>query len=152
MAKLITRDFGIVTGVKHPKADYSRVVSCSSALPAGGGTFYTWTESVGQNLWLYGVDVWITLDPGGAITTVTFDTFTGFNVPTSEPDIRQWRKLVPLSSGGLPAAWLSRAENNHFHWDMCLLLTGIGRRFGMGIVCDNTNPGIIAASFQIAEG
>ncbi len=152
VAKLTTTNQRIITGVTNPTSGYSRVVSCSYSIPAGGGNIWSYTERTGQDLWLKGIDLWFTLQPGGELTAISFNIFTGFNEPSAFADMQTWRNLLPNYSRGQLSPWLVDSENQHYHWSMMIRLTGIGRRFGFTLIGSNTKPGYVAASFEISEG
>jgi len=101
---------------------------------------------------LLGIDLYFSLQPGGAVTAISFDIYTGFDAPGSYNNMLLWSNLLPNYFRGQLTRWLVDSENWQMHRDMAVRLTGQGRRFGWAAIGSNTNPGYLSASFQISEG
>ncbi|MBA7469662.1 hypothetical protein ES707_04935 [subsurface metagenome] len=152
MAKIVTKGQRLVTGAKNPGSVYSRVVSCEAELPAGGGTFFAFTPTVGEIVWLLHVDLWLIIAPGGANIEVAFDVFTGVGRPTSYDDFVNYEILLPIYRLGRPTSWHSHSENVHFSWSLRRLFSTHPHWFGIAGYDNSTNAGSIMASFEIFEG
>ncbi|GAI64070.1 unnamed protein product [marine sediment metagenome] len=152
MAKIVTKGQRLVTGATNPGSVYSRVISCEAELPAGGGTFYAFTPTVGEVVWLQGINLWLMIEPGGANVNVSFDVFTGVGKPTSYNNFVNYEILLPVYQLGRPTSWRSHSENMHFGWSLRRLFTGRPRWFGIAGYDNSTNAGSVMASFEISEG
>ncbi|MBA7474430.1 hypothetical protein ES707_09782 [subsurface metagenome] len=152
MAKIITSNQQLVTGVTHPKSVYSRRVSCWATCPGGGAGNYSFTPAVGQDCWLLGVDLWgqivlPTLTPNWLVALRTSTT-----LPQSIDTARVADFIGALNIWGSGGYWTSRCSDYHFHWDMCVAYTGGTRRFGFDVINASADIGDFMASFQISEG
>ena len=152
MAKLVVPGGPFVTGVKKPAFVQSRVVSCGTMLPIAAAYNFGFTPGVADNIWLLSVDVWISCRDLDIYHDTIFDVTTGFQEPTGWMQVRDWEKLLPIETRAGFRFWNSYQAQRHYHWDMCKLFTGLGRRFGIWAMTGAATGGIVEASFQISEG
>ncbi|MBA7636895.1 hypothetical protein ES703_44523 [subsurface metagenome] len=152
MAKIVTRGRGIVGGVMHPKADYSRVVNCGTQISSLVAVSYTYTPRVAINTWLLGVDLWICITPGGAGPLTYFRVLSGVHRAGSFSEIEDWDNILPVFDKDIALDWRVYDDHWHGHWTMKRLFTGEGRRFGLRIHSENAGEGYAFASFEVSEG
>lgn len=152
MAKIVTGDQRIVTGATHPKAVYSRVVSCWATCPGGGARNYAFTPTLAKEIWLLGVDLWGQI----CLPTLTPHWFVTFRMsfahPKSIDEARTCEIPKSLYLCGTGGHWPSRCSDYHWHWDLQVHYGGIGRWFGFDVVNMSADIGDFAASFEISEG
>ncbi|MBA7607504.1 hypothetical protein ES703_14663 [subsurface metagenome] len=151
MAKIVSTNQSIVTGVTHPKSVYSRRVGCWVTCPGGAARNYGFTPSIGENCWLLGVDLWgqIVLPTLTPHWQVALRTSTGH--PKSIEQARACDFIEALNIWGSGGYWTSRCSDYHFHWDMCVAYTGGARRFGIDVINASADIGDFQASFHITE-
>lgn len=129
MAKIVTSGRPVVGNVTHPLSAHSRVVGCNAALGPSPFSTYSFTPTLGQNLWLLNVSVWGFLTPGGAVRSIEFDIHTMTTRPTSGAQVFAADHVVPCHTPTGLSGWIGMADSFSFSWDMARLYVGEGRRF-----------------------
>ena len=135
----INRSQQVVTGGLNPRAVYSRVISCGTFLTAAAAYNFGFTPPMGDNTWLFSVDVWIGLRNQSLYEDTIFDVTVG-------------EKLLPIDTRAGFTFWNTYNSRAHYHWEMRRLFKGKSRRFGIWGMTSARDGGIIEASFQISEG
>ncbi|MBA7606373.1 hypothetical protein ES703_13521 [subsurface metagenome] len=152
MSKIVTGDQRLVTGATRPKAVYSRRVSCWVTCPGGGARHYGFTQPVGQDCWLLGVDLWGQI----CLPTITPHWFVALRTSLSHPqsitEARACDFIQALNIWGSGGYWTSRCSDYHWHWDMCVAYTGGTRLFGIDVINMSADIGDFMASFHVTEG
>lgn len=152
MAKLVSTNQRIVTGVTSPESVYSRVVSCSHYDPAPPGQDFAYTEGLSSRLWLLGVDVWLDTNIHFATHVFTFSVWRLLKEPAVILDLYNADNVLPLRSTTGWWYWHKYGPEGHFHWDMQRLYEGAGQRFGVVLTGAGAVIAQIQASFRISEG
>ena len=154
MAEIVSINQRIVTGVRYPRGVYSRVMSCMTLMDAPGNE-HGFTPPVGINVWLLGVDVWVTLDhsvvAGGVLN---FRILYGAGTPATPAAMLTWENILPVYwTDGTIQPWSQAQPFHHQHWDMNRYFEQAGQRFGFwlqGAAFVGTLR--FVASFEISEG
>ncbi|MBA7612281.1 hypothetical protein ES703_19517 [subsurface metagenome] len=154
MAKLVNQEQRITTGIVHPSAGYSRVVSCVGYIKAPATQGFAYTQALGNWLWLRSVKVWFDPRVWSGMENVTFKILHGTSVPQSYAEITNWTNVLPLLFEGNLDVEFGRWEFfDPLEWEMNRLFEGKGLRFGISM---QTNPTVSVlwgyASFEISEG
>lgn len=152
MAKLLSKQQFIQAGVTTPTSVYSRVVSMAQVLPQPANLMYCFTEALGQQLWLLGIDVWIfgkPVDPGDSWW---FYLRRGISRPTATADLYEWEIVLPLLSPTGQWSWHGYGTPYHMHWDMKKLYVGQSQRFAAYFNITGPIVSYFQASFEISEG
>lgn len=152
MARLYSKSQSIRSTVSNPMASYSRIVSCSHYHPKPPGQDFAYTEALGQNLWLLGVDVWLTTITPEANHQFTFSVWHVTQKPTTVLQVYANENVLPVQSTTGIWYWHSTGPDAHFHWSMQKLYKGVGQRFGAVLTGAGAVLSQIHASFEIAEG
>ncbi len=153
MAKLVSTDQRIVTGVTYPKSVYSRVLCVHCIVPAGmGESVVDVTPVVGNNVYLLGVDLW-------AYRRAVADWVGGFiwvrsgseaNPSVSEV-VSQWQQIIDMSAVGKQAIYWN-GEDQHWGFRFCRLYGEAERRFAVAVQNGYAVAWDLFAAFTISEG
>ncbi|GAH72943.1 unnamed protein product [marine sediment metagenome] len=130
----------------------SRVVSMAQTLPQPANKAYCHTESLAQNLWLIGIDVWIFGKPVDPNDSWWFTLRRGFALPTDIAEVWTWENILPLLGVTGSWSWHGYGCPYHMHWDMMRLYKGQSQRFGAAINITGPTVSYFQASFEISEG
>lgn len=154
MARLVSVNQRIVTGVMYPRGVYSRQVGIEIKVPAGvGEDGFNFTPVLGQQLWLLGIDFWAF----GVELGVTLGGFISIAAGTTKPSsgfqiAAEWEKCMQYSGIKPMMYWWSQ-DTGHFHWSMNRYYSGGGRRFACGIQNFSADKDWWAwVFFEISEG
>ncbi len=153
MAKLLSRQQRIQVGVKNPVSVYSRVVSCGTKVVGAGVSSFGYTHPVGQDVRLLKVQLFIEPVAYAAGLFLLVRVLTGFGQPDTAAAILNWENVLPmLQEPNIDTDIMVHSGRRHMSWDMSVLHTGVGRRFGIwtrGMI-GMTGPAF--ASFEVTEG
>jgi hypothetical protein len=154
MAKLVTNQQSLTTGVQFPQGRYSRTVSIEMVVPAVvGGEVFNFTPPLGSNLWLHSVDFYaFGVDAGlglGGFIGIT----KGSTIPKTVFEVLVlWEQIVQYN-GLKPYIYWWGIEKGHLHWDMNKLYTGDSVRFGCAITTFfSTHQWYAHVNFHFSEG
>ena len=154
MAKLVSTNQRIITGVTNPTAGYSRAFGLACKANAGIGVDdFAYSPPMGvpfrllfMSLWYGGSD--LTNQCGGTIY-ITFGT----GVPTHEIVATTWEIIVPFWAGTTKPAIMVQGLEAYLYWPMNRLFTGEALRFGLAIEnFSDTRPFWVNVWFEISEG
>lgn len=154
MAKLVSKNQRLVTGVMNPGSSYSRTVTCIAYIK-GTPDARGFTPPLGQVVRLLGVDIWTTPDYSAvAGAAFSFRILYGTGEPPTAAAILEWENIIPVYwPDGTPREWHQHQMNEHMHWSMDRLFKGQGQRFGVWLEVSGVIPILeFFASFQISEG
>ncbi len=153
MAKLVTKDQRIETGVKYPMSGYSRVVTCLAAPQGLADIDHGYTIAVGQNVRLLSVRLFFYPTVPDITKQVGFFVLTGTTVPPTPAAIRNWENVLPINwNGPVVDRWYRYHGLDKYEWTMNHLYKGEGRRFGIWAQCNWDGAEEVHASFEIMEG
>ncbi|GAI70262.1 unnamed protein product [marine sediment metagenome] len=153
MAKVISPGRPLATGVTHPRSTHSRVVSCRTKVVGAGVPSFGYTHSVGQNVWLLNVQLFIEPIDCAAGVYMLVRVLTGTNQPSDTAAILNWENVLPvLHEPDIDADIPVHFGRQHMSWDMNVLYKGVGRRFGIWTKAIVGMTGPFLASFEVSEG
>lgn len=138
----------------HPKPAYSRVITLELVVAAGiGEDCYNYTDRLGTNLWLLGVDVWVTALALNGECGGFFQISTGFDKPASSEEVAlKWKSLFQ-HKGIKPFPSFRFYQGGHLRFSMRRFWNGQPRRFGVYIANFSATDGMFALfAFEISEG
>lgn len=154
MAKIVSKDQRIVTGVTNPGSVYSRVVGFAFPLAAPGpNDSFRVTTILAQTLWLLRVQLWFTSETPGTSILFNWRVVTCTTVPTvAEAVAVDLEPVIPFECAGKPFGfWYGDAV--HFDFSMKRLYTGAGRRFAVWAQNNDAAENLwVQAAFEISEG
>lgn len=153
MAKLVSTDQRIVTGVTYPKSVYSRVTGFwTGALPVLNDEGQESTYPLGQHIWLLSVHLSFWADVIGTQCSAFWFLSTGTKKPDDAAEVLGvWEPIIPCSSGVKPYfRWDGDAMD--FSWTMSRYYEGPGRRFGLWFQNITAQRWWVQATFEISEG
>lgn len=153
MARLVTTNRRIATGVVNPVSTYSRVVSCVVALKEAATEAYAVTPVVGQRVWLLKVTCFFTPMVANPTKQHFFRLYTGTTKISAAAEMHDQENVLPLVSPGFTdEPWTYSDGVMEMSWDMRRLYTGAGRWFGILAEVGPWPPREICVSFEISEG
>ena len=154
MAKIVTRDQRIVTGVMYPRGVYSRIVGALAVVKQPAVRAYGYTAGLGNRLWLLKVRVWFLPVFTGDGDWVDFWVRFGVGKPKSYVEMSNWEDVLPINwLGAGPLGYREYGTGRVFEWTMNRLFAAEAIRFGIQL----TTAGLITyeemyATFEISEG
>lgn len=154
MAKVVVPRGPVVSGIGRSAERQSRVIALELYPQAGvGGDDYCVTPPLGNNLWLYTIDVWVyCTTPGGGIGGF-FYLMYGSGIPPSGGFIAtRWNRIIPLSCGVKPGFFWIDCVSFHRHFEMAKLFTSDELRFGVVTENAGTQRWLATVAFEISEG
>ena len=154
MAKLLTTDQNIGTGVKYPISVYSRVVGALAVVKAPAVRAFGYTMPLGNRIWLKKVRVWCVPVWTGGGDWVDLWIRYGQGKPATFAALGNWEDILPIHwLGAGPLGYREFRTDRVFEWTMNRLFVAEGIRFGIQL----ETAGLITyeemyATFEIAEG
>ena len=154
MAKIVSTDQRIVTGVTNPISVYSRVISIVGSVAAGvGAERAVATPPVAQSVWLRNVQLWLWHSDAETLTGGFFWVLCGSGKVPAGAGILDWENVLPIYSPAALTKWYWVGASKYFSWDMQRLFTGGAKRFGIFLQnADAISGWNCQASFEISEG
>jgi len=154
VAKLVSTNQRIATGVMNPTSVYSRVVSCAAYIKAPSTQGYGFTASVGNVVWLHSIRVWMNPYEWAATDWCQFKILQGSSKPGSYAEILNWENILPILYQGNQWGWWVRYKTFAlYEWTMQQLFTGKEIKFGVAVeVSPAVNVMWLLVSFEISEG
>ncbi len=154
MAKLVSKNQRIRTGVTYPKSVYSRVVALELHLAAGmGNDDYCYTPQLGNSLILYSIDVWAYCAVHGIAIGGFFYLNFGTGIPPSGDYLAtQWNNIIPLSCGLKPGFRWFHCDAFHRRFTMAKFFETNELRFGVAIENGYNQAWEATVAFEISEG
>jgi hypothetical protein len=153
MAKLLNTSQQVYTSALYPLYAYSRIVSVQLVVNAAWGWVYVLTPVIGNNVWLFGVKVWVEPTVINAAQYVTFDVYAGSGVNVAAAQVMDWQRVLPkIDNTGILQHWRYCGGDNTFEWEMTQYFEGLNRRFALVGLRTGPQSLIIQTSFRICEG
>lgn len=154
MAFFLTKSQQLRVGAVTPIPAYSRVVSLHQVLPADDVWYVAVSPTIGNRVWLLGIDIWATpiIPNDNNYSAFTFRIGTGISWTIAE--VNQWEEILPITTGAVTRfRWQIYDGCDHHHWNISKIYTGQSRRLavtsmraaGMGVA-------ELDVSFEISEG
>ena len=152
MAKILSTNQQVTTGVQFPRGVYSRIVSCADTDIGVPGEGWAYTDPLADSTWLLAVDVWVMSQPPTTNHLFTFGVHWMYHVPKSMLEMQQQENLLPIRSRRGTFLWDAQGPDKHFRWEMNRLFSGQGLRFGVVLTGAGAPIARIQASFEVSEG
>lgn len=152
MAKLVNTNQGIITGVTHPAAGYSRLLACLARPLMVDTTFYAFTGPSGDCKWLRNIWVHVDAAAGAFVADVDVSLRFGTAKPTSYADMQSWEELMPIYRTGRLASLRTHHESKVWSFSLLRLFEDPAIRFGFSGGSVITKPLEVMAVFEISEG
>lgn len=154
MAKIVSKNQSIVTGVTVPRSAYSRVVGVWCQVKGVATIGWGYTPSLGQNLRLLGVKIYFSPEQDQAGQQINYGVFVGHSKPSNAADILGWDPVIPIyMPDGRATIFTQTQESETMTFEMNQLFKGEEIRFGTWI----NGSGVVAICemytfFHIMEG
>lgn len=155
MAKVIVgRNQQLAMAEAHPRPYYSRVLTLELSLAAGiGADDFNYTEKLGANLWLIGVDMWVTALALNGECGGFFQISTGTDPPKSAGEVCMGWKSLFVHQGIKPYPAFKFFQQGHMRFNMKRFWEGQPRRFGVYAANFSAAHGLfVVFAFEISEG
>jgi len=154
MAKVVVGRGGQQEAMRreHPKPYYSRVIPVLAIAPGAVAQSYGCSPSLGQDLWLLGIDVTVQIEPGGAVEMCTFDLYRGSEPPTTRQDVENWEKIIDFPKIPGIEGMVVKGDYRQYSFKMMRFYSGTPIRFGVVYRNYSTLEGHIYVFFEISEG
>jgi len=155
MAKIIVRrDQQAEIRRRYPKPAYSRWINLTLQVAKGlGEEDLAITPPIGNRVWLLGVKLWVFVPEIGNCASGFTYIRTGTDQKANASQVAtKWDPVIRNYGGPKPGFYWS-CEHGFWDWDMEMLYTGSGRRFG--VVAENLSVTVafrLWVSFKISEG
>ncbi len=154
MAKIVSKDQRIVTGVTNPESVYSRVIGFCFPVPSPGpNDAFRVTPPLAQTIWLLRVQLWFTSETSGTSILFNWRVATSTVVPTVAAAVAvDLEPVIPFECAGKPFGfWYG--DKADFDFSMKRLYSGAGRRFAVWAQNNHATENLwVQAAFTISEG
>lgn len=153
MAKLVSSNQRIVTGVMNPVSVYSRVTGLfTGVLPVLPDEGWEVTAVVGERVWLLEAQLRFWSHDINTQCRGNWLLLTGTTLPQSVGELfGSWERIIPCNSTIKPYfQW--DGTSVQFTWSMHRLYVGAGRRFALWIQNLAATRWWAQATFTISEG
>ncbi len=152
MAKILTTNQQLITGVISPVSAYSRVVSVCAQLLVPAASKVAVTEALGGGFWLLDVRVWLIWLEYTDVPLVFFDVIAGTSSNFKPADISGWESVLPLRYVDQLKPWVGTPEARSFEWSIRRRFVNEGVRLGISTLLLGAGKVYCYASFEISEG